>query len=505
MPTFEDGFNRPNGPVGNNWKFKAKLEGQAANGWHIVDNVVHEDINQTTLMFRANPVAVGANHVAKAHFRQLNRGEIFVRFNGTGGQGGKRISVVVNGPNGKLVAVNNQVETSLATWTRVDDTDFHLHVFATRDTITVFDSNHVNGLTVKCAEVTNYTTYNQSTGVGVGWGRVEHFRLEDITGYTITPFELAPVRVSVGADVKVSFADASAPDTPRSEQRRASLSVAPYSVIEGIPQGGLNSARTRTGLTFGAPTITDNGQPTDPKTVAVSATHRYLPVDIAHGSSPWFRVGGGAAPYWNVQRNGTTDPNPNGSYIYSSPLGSFNRRVFSFNRKGYLQLANYPEPTGNPVPLTYAVAGVFHGGRGPHYGILQTDRSTYAPGGAAMSLRYAHGRFELWANGLVASYEGKGGVTSPTIIVVSLDPATNRGRILIQDRRRFARQFALRNINSFSPAMFMGGAMSNIDEFNELVAADMDIFEIGLWNSALSMYDMQRYVNAIAPLYGVTL
>lgn len=505
MPNFEDGFNRPDGAVGNNWKFKAKLEGDSAPAWSIVSRRAHEDSGQKTLMFRANPVAVGANHVVKAHFVGLNRGEVFCRFNGTGGAGSKRISVVANGASAKLIAVDNQVETSLATWTRVDDTDFHIHIYVTRDSIAVYDSNHANGLSFKVAEVTNYTTYNNATGVGVGWGRVEHFRLEDITGYTITPFEFAPVRVSVGSDVKVTFADASAPSTPKSEQRRASLSVAPYSVIEGIPQGGLNAARPRTGMTFGAPTFTDNGLPTDPKSISVSATHRYLPIDIAHGSSPWYRVGGGAGPYWNVQRNGTTDPNPNGSYVYSSPLGSFNRRVFSFNRKGYLQLANYTAPTGNAVPLTYAVVGVFHGGRGPHYGILQTDQSTYAPGGAAMSLRYAHGRYELWAGGLVASYEGKGGVTSPAIIVVSLDPATSRGRILIQDRRRFARQFAMRNINSFSPAMFMGGAMSNVDEFNEQVAADMDIFEIGLWNSALSMYDMQRYVNAVAPLYGVTL
>lgn len=504
MPTFEDGFNRPDGAVGNNWKFKAKLEGEVAAAWSIVSKRAHEDLNQTTLMFRANPVAVGADHAVKGHFVGLNRGELFARFNGTGGQGSKRISVVVNGPNGKLISVDNQVETSLATWTRADDLDFHIHIFVTSTTIAVADSNHIAGLTGRAAEVTT-SIYNNATGVGVGWGRLEHFRIEDHSGYTITPFEMAPVRVGVGSDVKVTFADADNPSTPPSQQFRASLAVAPYSVIEGIPQGRLNAGRVRSGMSFGAPTVVDNGQPTDPKLVAITATHRYLPIDIAHGSTPWNRVGGGVGPYWDVFRNGTTDPNPNGSYVYSSPLGSFNRRVFSFNRKGYLQLAGYPAPTGAAVPLTYAIAGVFHGGRGPYYAILQTDKSTYDPGGAAMSLRYAQGRYELWANGLVASYEGKGGSTSPAIIVVSLNPAINRGTILIQDRRRFVRNFALRNINSFSPAMFMGAAMSNPDEFNEQVAADMDIFEVGLWDSALSPYDMQRYVNAIAPLYGVTL
>lgn len=507
MPNFIDRFERPNGAVGNDWKFKNKNEGTAADPWSIAGYRAVEPAGISTLMFRANPVAVGSNHVVRAHMVGKNAAEIIVRYSSTGGAGNYRWSVVVVGTSGKLVrrwfdgTTTVELEQAAA-WTRLDDTDFTIRVDITDTTLVVYDTNF-EGAEGMAASIES-TTYNNATGVGLGSGHCETFEIGDIQSYAPTELSLAPVRATVYTDVHPTFAEGDAGPLEDAVQHFATLQTEPYVIVEGIPKRGDMALIAPSGFDMGTITMSDNGEPIDPGIVNTGADHRWLPMKYLGGSIWGSNDSDVLGRRWVLDHD---EPYLKQDYTYQAPYGPITRPAMVFNGGGYMQLDNFPAADGSARPMTIAVVAVLHGGAGKSYSLFQTDRSVYVPAGTdAMKMTYSHGKYQFSAGGPRATYEGKGVAAGASIIILSLNPGgvINRGYLMIQDDRRFSQSFSLRKVDVFSQALWFGAEMSYRDEFTPATAGDLDVLEIDTWDRALSPAEMRRFINKVAPLYGVT-
>lgn len=509
MANFIDRFERPNGAVGNNWKFHNKHE-KTPVAWTIEAYRAIEDTNRTTLMGRYNPVAVGATHQLKVHLQGKNAGEVFFRWSATGGAGNYRWAVVYNGVAGKLVRRQSDGTTEFehveTTWDRHDDFDTSIRVDLTATTIVVYDSNALAPETA----VANVTSdiYANATGVGVGSGSVDTFELIDLESYTASVYDLGRFGARPYADVMLTFADADAPAEP-AVQKYAALSTESIVVLEGIPHSAETTLTPPSGMTVGTFTVSDSGSEIDPALVDTDADYRWLPQDFVANELEWrpHNLPAGSM-HWNLGTYFAGDPRKDLTYTYSGSTGLITRPAMVFNGGGFLQLDGYTAPDGTNSDFSIAVVAVLHGGEGPSYSLFQTDRSSYAPNPdstQALKLKYSHGLYSLEAGGPRASYERKGVASGASIIVLSLNPngLVKRGYLMIQDTRRFSAAFNLRKIETFSPALFFGAEMSHNDDFTRSVAANMDVLEIDMWDRALSPYEMRRYINQMAPLYGV--
>lgn len=295
--------------------------------------------------------------------------------------------------------------------------------------------------------------------------------------------------------------------------------VPEFSVFAGVPaeDKGIGG---RFGSSAGLDAQTVVTAPLDAKTLPVGSYARWMPYAEYLGASAssgrkWYPQGFaqadtsprltlytvlkvGAGGILNGHGTyGIGSPGIEETYSYSSSYGRISKPAMAFE-SGAAELLVPSSYTS----VTFGLVAVFHPSELPYYGIFEALNSA---GNKPLALRYAHGRLALYFDEhLVLKHESHAPSHSPAIILLSLNGATDTGKIMVVDKTRTTRTFDIVGLDYLSLRGVFGALGQATTASPWRFPSEMDVLEFDIWDRALDFPEMTSVANLMSLAYGVS-
>lgn len=334
----------------------------------------------------------------------------------------------------------------------------------------------------------------------------------------------------VDAELKLGIEDPEAAVPEKLWENISTFSIGDYVVIDGIPRADEAGADLATKA--GATGITAVTTPLDPVTLFPdSYAHwiggsAYQAWDVTNTLYRWWPVqfnasrldteprmsfflgqdaGSGGLQYAAVPAfNGLLPPYQDDSYTYQGYGRSMARAAAIFPGGGYAKI----DPEANFPSATLAITAVLHPSQLPYFGIFEaakyTDPTSEVVIGDPMVLRWHHGQLRLYHDDRqVLSHESHRRSAAPIVLLVSLDSATDTGRLYALDQNRTTRTFNTVGLETIALLGIFGGLGQGKTTDRYRFFAEMDVLDVAIWNYAMDWPEMESKANKLSLAYGV--
>jgi hypothetical protein len=308
-------------------------------------------------------------------------------------------------------------------------------------------------------------------------------------------------------------ADSSADTQPPIRTQLAGFIVPSYVAVDGQPRADAPQG-CRLGSVAGARALSQVTAPPDPASLNLGSWARWLPraVDLeppANGGRRWFPLGWahtsanprmslysiiptgtGRGPY------GAASPGIDEGYVYEGFGRKMSRPAMVFDGMSAAAI----DPTTLFDSCTFGLVAVFRPSPLPYFGIFEAN----AAAGEPLVYRYSHGRLDVFQNETrVLSHETQKPAHSAVVLLVSMDSASDTGRMVVIDGTRTTRTFAIDGLDFVSMNGVIGALGQGTNASPWRYGSQMDILELDIWNRALDFPELQSAATLLALAYGV--
>lgn len=334
-------------------------------------------------------------------------------------------------------------------------------------------------------------------------------------GQTIQrPIQTGDIDAALRVDARLSAYSDVELGLPVLDSEIISFDVDPYVVIDGQP-----TSYGDAGAVFLSKAGIDSFQrvttPLDPQTLPMGAFARWRPnlsdlVSPANGGRRWWPIGGARtdqSPRISLQDvGGPTGRLPYGAnapyfdpaYDYQGNGRVLRRPACVFDGKGAMIL----EPASIFLSATIAFVAVFQASKLTYQGIFEA--AVPQEPGEPLVMRYTHGRLDVFqSHTRVVSHETVKPDAFPVLFMLSMDSATNMGRLLVQDQNRTTRTINIAGLEYISLSGVFGAVGQGTTTRPWKNAANMDLLEIDVWDRFMDWPEIEAKANLLSLAYGL--
>ena len=352
----------------------------------------------------------------------------------------------------------------------------------------------------------------------------------------MTDYELSlgALSVSSGASLRIAARDTTAVTYAPLHQQSGLVELPDYVLIDGRPhEESVHGAAF--GTVGGADSYTIFTADPRPEDLDIGAWRRWLPYPQwltapAAGGRRWWPIetdpgnmvasgvgtSGVEEPRISLYTTVPTAVSDTGRATYDPDLSPAIDATYSYRgyRKEMLRNSMVFAGSGHASieteqvfpEITIGIVAVFHPSQLSYYGLFEADQSHYnvGTGGEPLVLRYTHGRFDVYqAEQRVVSHETHKGAHEACIILLSMSAATDSGKLLVLDKTRTTREFAVPDLDFISFGGVLG-ALGQVTTTSPVrYSSSMDLLELALWNEALSFAELEEKANLLSLAYGI--